>query len=190
MDRLTIARGRRPAPGPVRAFSLIELVLVVVIIGIVAAIAAPRFSRAVLSANQAYVESSVATVTRAMALYEAEHDRYPGYNPATGAPDGTWFVKQLLEYSDATGNTQANYGDPFIYGPYLRPPFPTNPINKLDTVQVLTDRGQFATPGGSGWVAVLSTGDFRINATEVELGDLGIRQGAELGLGEGGAMIF
>jgi hypothetical protein len=54
----------------------------------------------------------------------------------------------------------------------LRPPFPENPINKLNTVKVIaTPAGGFSV-GASGWVAVLSNGDFRINATDEQLADL------------------
>ena len=122
------------------------------------------------------------TVQGAIGLYYAEHGKYPGYDPGSGAPDDAGFTKQLLLYSDRAGKTQATFGSPFIYGPYLRPPFPENPINKLNTVKVIaTPAGAFSV-GASGWVAVLSNGDFRINTSEAELESL-----AKIDLGKAGA---
>ncbi|HUU84479.1 MAG TPA: prepilin-type N-terminal cleavage/methylation domain-containing protein [Phycisphaerae bacterium] len=166
------AHSRPPTAGGPRAFSLIELVIVTVIIGIVAAIAAPRFSRAGKSATASYVVGSISTVRQAIELYYAEHGQYPGYTPGTTTPNDTWFTRQLLEYSDATGNTQASYGHPFIYGPYLRPPFPTNPFNNLDTVKVKQNPGDAVAIGGTGWIAVLSTGDFGINTTAAHIEEI------------------
>lgn len=151
------------------AFSLVELVIVVVIIGIIAAIAVPRFSRAIASSREAYISSTLRTVQSAMQHYHAEHGRYPGYNPSSGTPNGDWFVKQLLQYSSASGQTSATFGDPYIYGSYLRPPFPANPLNQKSTVKVLSSRGDSVTAGSTGWVAVLSDGDFRINSEDADL---------------------
>lgn len=170
-----------------RSFSLIELVIVVVIIGLITAIAMPRFSRATASATEAYLSSTISTVRQAIELYYAEHDRYPGYNPVNGSPSDTMFVMQLLEYSDFEGNTQASLGSPFIYGPYLRPPFPKNPFNELDTVKVLAQAGDPVAAGSSGWVAVLSNGDFRINATQADFDDFGVKKVLDRDAGDIGA---
>jgi prepilin-type N-terminal cleavage/methylation domain-containing protein len=164
------------APGLLRrrgAFSLVELVVVVVIIGIVSAIAVPRFSRSSRSATANDVAGSVVNVRRGIELYYAEHGRYPGYVPGSSTPSGTWFVDQLLEYSDETGNTQTSFGYPVIYGPYMRAPFPVNPFNDLDTVKVKATPGEAHALGTTGWVAVLSNGDFGINATAAETAELG-----------------
>lgn len=167
---------RAPSRGAVlprlAAFSLVELVIVVVIAGIVSAVAVPRFSRASKSSTASYVAGSVASVRRAIEHYYAEHGRYPGYNPGSGNPNDTMFVRQLLEYSDQTGNTQEGYGYPFIYGPYLRPPFPVNPFNNLDTVKVKQKPQDGYVIGATGWVAVLSTGDFGLNATAEQTAEI------------------
>ena len=83
----------------VGGFSLLELVIVVVIMGIIAAIAIPRMSRASKSAGEAAVESNLAVLQNAIEQYAAEHD---GTYPTVAD-----FEKQLT----------AKIGD---YGPYLR----------------------------------------------------------------------
>ena len=161
--------GRRVTHGTC-AFSLVELVMVVTILGILAAIAMPRMTSAATSADAHALEATLTNVRKAIDTYYAEHDRYPGYDPGTGSPDDDAFVDQLLMYSDANGKTQATRGYPFLYGPYLRSPFPANPLNKLRTVKVkATPSDGDPAEGSVGWIAVLSHGYFGISATDADL---------------------
>lgn len=151
---------RRPA------FTLVELVIVVVIIGIIAAVALPRFSGMDRRNKRAAVTADLTVVRGAIDLYYAEHGRYPGYNPANGVPDGTWFVKQLINYSDDAGEINGSRVFPYVFGPYLRPPFPTNPLNAQATVRVIPNAGSgIPAADTSGWFAVLETGQFTINTS-------------------------
>jgi prepilin-type N-terminal cleavage/methylation domain-containing protein len=158
---------------PCTAFSLVELVMVVIIIGIIAAIAVPRMTSASKSAEAQALAATLADVRKAIDCYYAEHGKYPGYNPDTGAPDGDRFLKQLAMYTDGAGNTSGAPGYPYIYGPYLRRPFPRNPFNGLDTVSVRKDPASAAPAAGSvGWVATLSNGAFDISAAAQSLQEL------------------
>jgi type II secretory pathway pseudopilin PulG len=149
--------------------------MVVTIIGIIAAIAVPRVATATNSANRNALEATLANVRKTIDTYYAEHDRFPGYDPANGSPNNDQFVKQLTMYSDAQGRTNATPAALYIYGPYLRAPFPVNPANKLRTVSVKADPTSPAPADGSvGWVAVLSTGDFGVSATDGQLDRLGV----------------
>lgn len=169
-----ILRTRPPRLGA-RAFSLVELVIVVVIIGIVAAIAVPRISSGATSASANALEATITNVRKAIDIYYAEHGSYPGYNPSDGSPDGTRFQNQLLMYSDDKGNTNVGRTAAYRFGPYLRAPFPKNPSNKLDSVHVkATEAAPSPADGSVGWVAVLSNGDFGISATSADLDRLGI----------------
>lgn len=157
------------------AFSLVELVIVVMIIGIVSAIAVPRISQASNRAASAALESNLSTVRKVIDVYYAEHQRYPGYDVNTFGPSQTAFIAQLVQYSDAIGNTNQTSSSTFKYGPYIRKPFPKNPFNNLKAVYVKANPGN-SNPSGDdyGWVAVLSTGDFGVIATDRQLDDIGI----------------
>ncbi len=157
------------------AFSLVELVMVVTIIGIIAAIAVPRMSNATTRASANALQATLTNVRKAIDCYYAEHSKYPGYNPSSGLPDGDDFINQLLKYSDLKGRTQPTHGYPYIYGPYLRAPFPRNPTNDLTDVHVKATPGEADPIDGSvGWVAVLSHGYFGISASGVDLVQIGI----------------
>lgn len=175
-ERIDVRR-THPTDSGLRGFSLVELVIVIVIIGIIAAIAVPRLGSTAQNAQAHALRATLRNVRVAIDLFQAEHGRYPGYDPTDGSPDGKWFVDQLTLYSDDAGHTSDTHGDPFIYSPYLRPPFPTNPFNGLATVQVLANRSAQMTLGTSGWVAVLATGDFGINADDGALAEIGIKNG-------------
>lgn len=59
-----------------KGFSLIELLIVVAIILIIAAIALPNFLHARISANEASAVSSLRTITTAQISYKISHDTY------------------------------------------------------------------------------------------------------------------
>lgn len=163
-------------------FTLVELVMVVTIIGVVAAIAVPRMSNASARATTNSVEATLAGVRTAIDLYYAEHNRFPGYHPTTLAASGTHFVDQLTKYTDKQGNFNATKSVVYKYGPYLRSPFPTNPTNKLKTVHVkATPAAASPADGTVGWVAVLSTGDFGVSATDAALDEIGATEPAVKG---------
>ncbi len=121
-----------------KAFSLVELVIVIVIIGIIAAIAVPRFSSATTNANQKQAQASAVILQNALDLFIAEHA--PGALAATGAG----IVTQLTAgtKSDGRGGTD--------YGPYLR----TMPANLTigDTADGLSIDGTCdAADAPCGW---------------------------------------
>ena len=158
-----------------RGFSLVELVIVVVILGIVTSIAVPRMTSASTKASASALRATLSHVRTAIDCYYAEHDRYPGYDPSSGTASHDDFVKQLTLYSDAFGKTSQTPSTTYAYGPYLRPPFPENPANGLSTVYVKETPSDADPAAGSyGWVAVLSHGYFGISATTEELEALGV----------------
>ncbi len=60
-----------------RGFTLVELMIVIVIIGILAAIAIPRFIGAQDRARISAAKAQLNSVRQALALYEMDHSAYP-----------------------------------------------------------------------------------------------------------------
>lgn len=145
-----------------RGFSLVELVIVIVIIGVLAAIALPRFSKAAGGANDAAVASDLAVLRNAIELYGAEHE---GNFPLQAS-----FSAQLTGYTlvDRSATTAANSG---ALGPYLQ----SVPLVKVggvtERVGTVTATSSTATPtadGDGGWLYNESTGQIWCNVATYE----------------------
>jgi prepilin-type N-terminal cleavage/methylation domain-containing protein len=101
-----------------RAFSLIELVIVVVIFGIVAAVAIPRMSSAAQSASVARVSADIDELQRAIDRYTIEHE---GRSPAHDADFNV--STDIQSFHDRLTNTTTMDGyiqDNAPFGPYLQ----------------------------------------------------------------------
>lgn len=62
----------------VEGFTLIELMIVVAIIGILAAVAIPKFADLVTKSKEASTKGSLGAVRSATSIYYGETERYPG----------------------------------------------------------------------------------------------------------------
>lgn len=128
-----------------RAFSLIELAIVVAIIGIIAAIALPRISSAADRSRRSALRADLIVLNEAVYRYTVEHaDRDPATNAAGAAdPSASNLMRRLVGRTDPDGNIN-NAG---LLGPYLNT-FPPNPVNALNTVRI---GGAAAGANTHGW---------------------------------------
>lgn len=132
------------APNPARAFSLLELVVVIAILGVVASIAAPRLASASGNAIDASIRANIAQLEHAIEYYAAEHDnRTPAEEP-DGKPidDESLFIKRLLIPTKVTGE----FDERFPLGPYLRD-IPANPANGRRRIRIDGDPAGADTHG-------------------------------------------
>ena len=60
-----------------RGFTLLEMLIVISIAGVLAAVAVPRFTNAVMLANTARVQSDLQVLNAAIVLYQAETGKNP-----------------------------------------------------------------------------------------------------------------
>jgi len=145
-------------------FTLVEILIVVVILGILAAIVIPQFTEASTEAKEARLVSDLQTMRSQLELYKIQHnDKLPGVETAAstiGSVGSETFVNCMTGYTDVDGNPATGPGAN-IYGPYLQK-IPTNPWNDLDTV-TFNARTAAGTAGTNlaGWNLDPATGHFQ-----------------------------
>ena len=118
-----------------KGFATLEVILMVVVLGILATVAVPRFTDITTKANTAKIQADLATLNSAMAVYEMEKGELPaspkvladdGYIVAEPvAPEsGKIYIKKTgadstadvsgKQYDIDTTKKQAKFGDFFI----------------------------------------------------------------------------
>ncbi len=113
---------------PAGAFTLIEVLLVVIILGILASIVLPQFSNASFMARENMLKDELRYLRTQIAVYKAQHrDVGPGYLNGAWSKDN--FVAQMTGYTDLSGNVGPALNDTFRFGPYLQK-MPDNPLAK------------------------------------------------------------
>ncbi len=130
-----------------KGFTLVEILIVVVILGILAAIVIPQFTEASTEAKQASLRSDLQTVRSQIELYKIQHN---DVLPGQGTGGGSW-VECMTGSTDVTGDPTGT-----DYGPYIQQ-LPMNPFNNLSTVRV---DGANPGEGTDGWQFNSTTGAF------------------------------
>jgi prepilin-type N-terminal cleavage/methylation domain-containing protein len=150
------------------AFTLVELLIVVIILAILAAIILPKFSTVTASARATMLMDDLRVLRSQMMVFKAQHNGvapgYPGCDTGN-SPDGDVLTSHITLVSTAQGLT-APVGTPgFNYGPYMRE-MPENPINGKKNVLVIADGADFPTTPSDqfGWVYQPSTLTFRADS--------------------------
>jgi general secretion pathway protein G len=111
------------------AFTLVEILIVLVILGILATIVVPQFSNATHQARENTLRDDLRYLRSQVGVFKAQHrDIAPGIGSAD-------FVLQMTLPTDEAGNTNATPTPVFKYGPYLLR-MPANPISNLDTIKI------------------------------------------------------
>lgn len=141
-----------------RGFTLVEILIVVIILGILAAIVIPQFTNASQDARKSSLTSQLQTLRSQVSLYALQHrDKYPTDLVAGGTGLTPWdlMTKKTNDDETTTGTPQ--------FGPYLQAA-PVNPLNGLSDV-VLTNSDFLSGSGNpssggakAGWVFNPNTG--------------------------------
>lgn len=158
-----------------KGFTLVELLIVVIILAILAAIIVPQFSAATDDATQSAYDTNIANMRAAIDLYRQQHNAYPGAVTSTGAcPAGmanqggaanseAAFLNQLRFYTNSAGVACNGTDATFRYGPYLKDDVPVNPLGDpgISTVNVISaGLLGITTDGSGGWKYDSVTGEF------------------------------
>jgi prepilin-type N-terminal cleavage/methylation domain-containing protein len=125
-----------------KGFTLVELVVVVMILGILAAVAAPKLLGTSSAATDNGIKQTLAVVRDAIERYAAENG---GQLPAQGSTDQTAFKTALA--------------------PYLRGAFPTCPVaGKNSDVAMTNVAGPITVGGSQSWHYNSADGQFIVNS--------------------------
>src|SRR5215212_9742446 len=86
-----------------RGFTLVEILIVVIILGILAAIVIPQFTNASQDARKSSLVSQLQTIRSQLELYKLQHrDTYP---TSTGLAAGTWDWSKMTTKTNDDGTT-------------------------------------------------------------------------------------
>ena len=158
-----------------RGFTLIEILIVVMILGILAAIVVPQFGSASREAKQASLNTTVQTLRSQIALFRLQHNDYlPGAEPLTGSGatfDQATFWEQLTTFTDVTGATSTSRTGAFDKGPYMQS-VPKNPLcpdaDAADDVEATVDGAKATAVVGYVYDFQAGAGSGRIWGTNTD----------------------
>jgi len=159
-----IGRVCRP---PRRAFTLVELIIVVLIIAILAAIIVPRFSGASDMAGSSALLQDLRYIRQQIQVYRAQHTGVsPGYmgGDPNAAPSETDFIEQMTNPTASDGTVGSSSSQTFRFGPYMAE-MPINPISGSSAVYVVPNDAPLPpAPTGLmafGWLYKPETMEFK-----------------------------
>ncbi len=131
-----------------RGFTLVEILIVVVILGILAAIVIPQFTQASTEAREASLRSNLQSIRSQIELFKIQHNDI--------APtDNTTFEDQMTLRTTQAGAVLAA-GE---FGPYLQA-IPVNPFTTANTINAVY------AAGGDWTYAVDAQGDPSFDASD------------------------
>jgi prepilin-type N-terminal cleavage/methylation domain-containing protein len=149
----------------VKAFTLVEILIVVVLLGILAVVIVPMVSGSVISARESALAHDLQLLRRYILIYKCQHlEISPGYpnGDTTQSPTEQAFIDQMTLSSNAEGQTAAIGTPGFERGPYIMK-IPVNSLNNMSTIQFLGDGEDFPADADDshGWVYKPSTSEMR-----------------------------
>lgn len=135
-----------------RAFTLMEMLIVIAILGIFAAIILPEFQTQSELANEAAAKDDLRILRNVIDLYAVQHNNVPpGY--ANGdiktSPSAAVAAAQLTKPTNVSGQ----YDQPdstYKFGPYLKT-LPQNPFNQDNGLLIITNTPTTSV-GSLGWL--------------------------------------
>lgn len=141
-------------------FTAVEIMIVVAILGLLAAVAIPQFTNPKEHSKTAAMVSSLSILRTAIDSYWSQHDDFPGRSPKQ-------FADQLLNNTDKAG--KVGVGTTFGFGPYLHNgTLASNPLTNTNTIRMVSVMPNTPT-GNQAWIYNFVTGEIRSNSPGKDL---------------------
>lgn len=158
------------------AFTLVEILIVVILLALLSAIIIPQYSDAVNESRLSILKSNLVVIRSAITRYNIDHNEWPGKNNSIGdtCPNGgsagtgpankaQALLDQLIFYTDIIGKSCSTTDTTYQYGPYLNDQrIPVNPFSGSNNVIISTvgELGLTSTrvDGKGGWIYDVFTG--------------------------------
>ena len=143
-------------PSRLGGFTLVEILIVVIILGILAAVVIPKFSTASVQTRENILRENLRMFRTQIGCYKITHNDiapgYPGGNTAL-APTEQAFIDQMTMSTDENCATAAAGTPGFPFGPYLRT-IPANSVNRSMSVQIVANGAPMpaVADDDDGWV--------------------------------------
>lgn len=160
--------------GPHRraAIGVVEIIIVVIILGVIASLAIPRFSSAAVRDEESLLKGRLRVLRTAIALYERDHGVLPGrvagQEPLAGPSQATLVVQQLTRYTDKAGNVSSTPDESHTFGPYLRDGVPACPVAATPDAGTIGIRSGSRNPPDTGWLYDPETGFIVANSSDAD----------------------
>jgi general secretion pathway protein G len=137
-------------------FTLVEILIVVVILGILATIVIPQFTSATHDTRENMLKDCLRFLRTQVQVFKCQHrDVPPGYPGGDNSLAGTEtdFVDQMTTFSSEACATSISGSPTFRFGPYLSS-MPRNPLNDSASVLVMPNGVPLRAPAADayGWI--------------------------------------
>jgi prepilin-type N-terminal cleavage/methylation domain-containing protein len=135
-------------------FTLVEILIVVIILGILAAIVLPQFSSATARSRASMMADDLRIFRTQITIFKSQHrDVPPGYPGLVvgSTPTEAALISQLTLATNSAGGTAAPGTAGYPFGPYLRE-IPVNPLNSKNSVRVVAAGDSVAPADTDGWI--------------------------------------
>jgi len=138
-----------------RGFTLVEILIVVIILGILAAIVIPQFTHASNDARNSSVSSTLQTIRSQVELFKIQHGDVPPQTAGMAA----WAL--MLNRTDTADTTSTTAGAT-MFGPYVQQA-PINPLNGKTGCSTAA-----AADTNNGWYYSATTTAYTIQARNLD----------------------
>jgi general secretion pathway protein G len=173
--RVNMSNKKKRTIRKARAFTLVEILVVVVLLGIFAIIVIPMVSASTMSAKKSALATDLGLLRRVVLIYAIQHlETGPGYpnGQTSAAPTEQAFIDQATLSSNISGQTAPVGTAGFERGPYMQK-IPVNPLNGKSSIQMLGNGDDFPAAGDDshGWIYKAATCEIRADSAGSDSND-------------------